>query len=50
MVRVEVFTAIEVDIDIRLSIGAVEVVEEVEIGTADIVLLLIEIAGAVEKR
>ena len=50
MVRVDVFTAFEVDLDMRLGIGVAEDVEEVEIGTADIVLLLIEIAGADEKR
>ena len=50
IVLVEVFTATDVDVDMRLGIGVEEVVEEVEIATADIVLLLMEIAGADEKR
>ena len=50
IVRVEVFTATDVDVDIRLGIGVGEVVEDVEIATVDIVLLLMDIAGADEKR
>jgi hypothetical protein len=50
IVRVEVFTATEVGVDMRLGIGVEDVVEDVEIATADMVLLLMEIAGADEKR
>jgi hypothetical protein len=51
IVRVEVLIAIEVDDEVVLVMGDArveEVVEEIE--TADMILLLTEIAGAVETR
>jgi hypothetical protein len=45
IVRVAVLTAMEVVIDSTLITGRVDVAEGVEMGTADMALLLIDIAG-----
>ncbi len=51
IVRVEVFTAMEVDVEVKLGMGNASVREAVEeIETADMILLLTEIAGAVGTR
>ena len=51
IVRVDVWTAIDVGVDVMLGIGGVKVREAVEdIETADMILLLTDIAGPDETR
>jgi hypothetical protein len=50
IVLVEVFIDTEVDVDVILATEEDKMEVVVEIGTADMTLLLMEIAGAEEKR